>query len=825
MVMPTVTWAACPANQYEYNGGCRACPAGFFSHSDAGATSINECYGDLAPGRIVEVYEPNPDDFAYEEYPCWEGAYCMGGRVTVDWAYNWPDEYLAIIPDCPAGLTSPEGSTDISQCCNKTGTVCVGDSFRIDFVYSPDKVSSISPSIYGNNWWYSERFGSGYTVYVYGSYGGNIEMFPVPHYKSDAKIDFRGWYTEPNGGGTRVVGPDGTPMPANTYFTEPTTLYAYEKTDVDCQSGRYYDGTQNVPCPKNYYCPGTGTSPIGTPGCSVACPGGQVTDYEYSSSADACHVPCPIGHSWDSYQQTCAPNITHLYMSYNGQRLDSVPSSAMRVNIMATYGVGFSLSYDGNPYTTISKFPVVIPYEGERFMGWYTAENGGGTKLTDENGTPLISNTFFTEVSSISIYALTECADGYVLDESTNKCHLDCGEYATWNGSQCNGNQYHLTPVCGSTACQYTNFSNGVQEFGEIWGSWFYLNSYENAAQTSIRGYVVETFPKPTYTDGRVFDGWFTAENGGGTRITDADGKIVVSNKFFTADANVYAHAPCPAHQEWNGTQCEPVWYIIRMSYDKNIAKMPSWANFNGGEYAYEVYGESFGFYRVSHTVNKMPVLEYTDAAYQFRGWYTEQNCSGTRIADSTGAYLVEPTYFTEDVTLYACQERVYRIDIVYNHDNAYLTQNATGLSGLYFTEVYGDKFYIHYDTGSTYLHSMPVVRYYSGADRVFLGWYTEPDGGGRKFTGPDGALPDPTFFDTNVTLYAFEVGYCQGGFRQIKTSTGITVPLYAQKPTKPAICVAYNNNICYGALSAGNAANALNFGINGQTYHSISLE
>ncbi len=56
-------------------------------------------------------------------------------------------------------------------------------------------------------------------------------------------------------------------------FTSNTTLYAcWSQAYTNCQEGKYYNGTSHVTCPAGSYCPGSGSSPIGTPGCSSPCP-------------------------------------------------------------------------------------------------------------------------------------------------------------------------------------------------------------------------------------------------------------------------------------------------------------------------------------------------------------------------------------------------------------------------------------------------------------------------------------------------------------------------------------------------------------------------
>ncbi len=63
----------------------------------------------------------------------------------------------------------------------------------------------------------------------------------------------------------------------------------------------------------------------------------------------------------------------------------------------------------------------------------------------------------------------------------------------------------------------------------------------------------------------------------------------------------------------------------------------------------------------------------------------------------------------------------------------------------------------------------------------------------------------------------------CTAGISQIKTNTGISVPLYATPQTAPAINVKYNDITCFGSLAAGESQGATNVNYNGTTYHTTN--
>lgn len=62
----------------------------------------------------------------------------------------------------------------------------------------------------------------------------------------------------------------------------------------------------------------------------------------------------------------------------------------------------------------------------------------------------------------------------------------------------------------------------------------------------------------------------------------------------------------------------------------------------------------------------------------------------------------------------------------------------------------------------------------------------------------------------------------CGAGIDKIKTSTGIVVPLYADKYTTPSVHVRYNDTVCYADLEPGNVAGTINIKFNGDVYHTL---
>lgn len=62
----------------------------------------------------------------------------------------------------------------------------------------------------------------------------------------------------------------------------------------------------------------------------------------------------------------------------------------------------------------------------------------------------------------------------------------------------------------------------------------------------------------------------------------------------------------------------------------------------------------------------------------------------------------------------------------------------------------------------------------------------------------------------------------CAAGITMLRTGTGVSIPLWAEKSTQPSLCVKYNDAICYGNLEQGQAAGAINIKHDGVVYHLV---
>lgn len=65
-------------------------------------------------------------------------------------------------------------------------------------------------------------------------------------------------------------------------------------------------------------------------------------------------------------------------------------------------------------------------------------------------------------------------------------------------------------------------------------------------------------------------------------------------------------------------------------------------------------------------------------------------------------------------------------------------------------------------------------------------------------------------------------VALCGAGFTQLKSSTGVSVNVYAARPSTPALNISTSRGTCFVKLESGSANGAINVNYNGNTYHTV---
>lgn len=139
-----------------------------------------------------------------------------------------------------------------------------------------------------------------------------------------------------------------------------------------------------------------------------------------------------------------------------------------------------------------------------------------------------------------------------------------------------------------------------------------------------------------------------------------------------------------------------------------------------------------------------------------------------------------------------------------------------------------------------------PIGHTYTHYDYCRTGYYaTEPLNWNNWYNNCAACTNKPanshyTGYSTPSTMYAVESNCpweCDSGYNLTNMNTcaqmcttgisnlhsnGITVPLYAQKNTAPALSIQTSGGICYANLESGNASGAINVSYSGKTYHTV---
>ncbi|MCQ5190275.1 InlB B-repeat-containing protein [Eubacterium callanderi] len=441
---------------------------------------------------------------------------------------------------------------------------------------------------------------------------------------------FTGWNTQSDGGGTAYTEGQNV-VNLTSVEGERVTLYAQWRAnsytihfdgntadggDTASQSMTYDTAvnlTANGYTKTGYTFTGWNTQPDG---------GGT----SYTDGQNVTNLMSVEGGTVTLYAQWRANNYT---IHFDGNTADggSTPEQAM------TYDQAASLTPNGYTKT------------GYTFMNWNTQRDGGGTAYTDGQN---VSNLSSKEGDSVTLYAQWR-ANSYTIQYDGN--NADGGDMA--NQSM----------------------------------------TYDQAANLTANSYA-----KTGYT----FAGWNTRPDGAGTaygneqsvvNLTPDDGSIIT----------LYA--------QWHANN-------YKVAFDGNTADSGSMSD---QPMAFDI--------EVNLTANA-----YTKTGYTFVGWNTEKGGEGTAYTD--GQTVVNLTAVEgETVTLYA-QWRANKYIIHFDGntaDGGSTTEQA-----------------MTYDTAATL-----TANGYTKTGYTFIGWNTQPDGGGMAYDDGQSVINLTPNDGETVTLYA----------------------------------------------------------------------
>lgn len=243
-------------------------------------------------------------------------------------------------------------------------------------------------------------------------------------------------------------------------------------------------------------------------------------------------------------------------------------------------GVGWyaNESGTGSKITTIT----APTKKGYKYAGYYTKKNGGGTKRIDTTTLP-----------------------------SNNTVSGPATWYAKWTPKILTISINHHGGTGGSAGPIYLKYANG----------WF-SNSGATSSITKIT---------PATKTGYTLSGYYNATSGG-TKITDATGKIVGSKTSFSSNGTI--------HARWGANV-----YKVTLNKSGGSGGTPTiYEKYNTGWYSDNAASKSIA-----------KVTLPTNTGHKFGGYYTKSEGAGTKIINEKGAILSGKTKtFKANGTLYA---------------------------------------------------------------------------------------------------------------------------------------------------------------------------
>jgi len=105
-------------------------------------------------------------------------------------------------------------------------------------------------------------------------------------------------------------------------------------------------------------------------------------------------------------------------------------------------------------------------------------------------------------------------------------------------------------------------------------------------------------------------------------------------------------------------------------------------------------------------------------------------------------------------------------------------------------------------------------------ADGYSVGWLNENCATKTEYASLCGVLCDADYIYTTLGTCAT---VCTNGASAIKTDSGVTVPLYAQRQGAPSLNVELPDGMCYGILLPGASDGAININYDNMTYHTAN--
>lgn len=245
---------------------------------------------------------------------------------------------------------------------------------------------------------------------------------------------------------------------------------------------------------------------------------------------------------------------------------------------------------DGQCVTSIYATPTKTGYN---FDGYYTGQNGTGVPIINSSGTIVGSNTQFTAPATI---------------------------YAKWTPKVLSVKLNHQSPTNSPAPSEvYLKYATG----------W-----YSDAGATTSITHMTTVPTKTNYT----FGGYWTGQNGSGTRVIDTDGNFIYTTAALTALSTVgtvYAY--------WTSSVAQPTWVTVTIndqSATTNSQPTVLYRNTNTAVSGCSGYKAS----RSCSAATVTSITPPTKTNYTYGGHYTSTGGSGSQWTNANGTILYNVT-------------------------------------------------------------------------------------------------------------------------------------------------------------------------------------
>lgn len=440
-----------------------------------------------------------------------------------------------------------------------------------------------------------------YEKFDAGNYTTSACTVPITDITNPTKAHhvFKGYYTEKNGEGQRIIDEDGTILQAYTFFDKDTTLYAYwesntytitldhqgavnagsklfyekygvanylEYSNVYVQSGDKTDTFAYTGKEQIFEVPYTGWYHLeawGAQGGSLYAAGfsgGFASGDVYLKQGDIVKIyvgghPSNTAGGYNGGGDGRQCPISGGYIAPGGGATDfRVNGNTLANRVLIAGGGGGSIKYSEDNFEKTFGAEDVTSYENKHYRG------AGGGNITG-NDKALYKKYSYATGKLVGILSstwktnslqVTGNTSGYVGGTSSDNQYfhgtLGKGNYGG-GGGYCGGGYEAGTDriFAGVGGTGYVGgVKNGIMiDNGAETGTYF--NTGHGRAYITYQNYK-ETMELKTATSivipkksGYVFGGYYSGKNGSGTCYIDADGNILAASTTFTANTTLYA--------------------------------------------------------------------------------------------------------------------------------------------------------------------------------------------------------------------------------------------------------------------------------------------